>query len=170
MLRFTYHSGIYTLTASMMVNTGLQTLWDFISKPENLSNITPPEMDFQITFRSSLNGKEMYPGQIIIYDVKPLPFFKSSWVTEITHVHDKKYFIDEQRFGPYQFWHHQHMIRETDGGVEMIDIVSYKLPMGFAGRWLAGRMVRKQLRKIFDFRKQQMEKYFPYRVIPGSQA
>lgn len=170
MLRFTYQSGIYTLTSSMMVNTGLQTLWDFISKPENLTKITPPDMNFRITFRSSLPGKNMYSGQIITYNVKPLPFLDSSWVTEITKVEDKKYFIDEQRFGPYKFWHHQHMIRETDHGIEMTDIVSYKLPMGFAGRWLAGRMVRNQLRKIFDFRKQQMEKYFPDRVIPGSQA
>lgn len=161
MLKFSYQSGICTLTAKTIVKTDLQTVWDFISLPENLSKITPPEMDFRITFRSSLDGEKMYPGQIIAYRVKPLPFFKSSWVTEITQVQENKFFIDEQRFGPYRFWHHQHIIKEISEGVEMTDIVSYKLPMGFIGRWFGGWMVRQQLKKIFDFRGRQMLKYFP---------
>ena len=103
----------------------------------------------------------MYPGQIITYQVKPLPFFSASWVTEITQVQEKKFFIDEQRFGPYSFWHHQHIIRETNEGVQMTDIVSYKLPLYFVGRWFGGWMVRKQLQKIFSYRAKQMEKLFP---------
>jgi ligand-binding SRPBCC domain-containing protein len=160
MLQFSYQSGLYTLVSKMIVKTDLQTLWDFISLPENLSKITPPEMDFRITFRSSLNGGRMYPGQIIAYKVRPLPVFDASWVTEITQVQEKKFFIDEQRFGPYKFWHHQHIIKEVPDGVEMTDIVSYKLPMGFIGRWFGGWMVRRQLKKIFDYRSRQMEKLF----------
>ena len=160
MMQFSYQSGLYTLVSRMIVKTDLQTLWDFISLPANLSKITPPEMDFRITFRSSLNGDKMYPGQIIAYKVKPLPVFDASWVTEITQVQEKKFFIDEQRFGPYKFWHHQHIIKEVTDGVEMTDIVSYKLPLGFIGRWFAGWLVRKQLRKIFGYRTGQMEKLF----------
>jgi ligand-binding SRPBCC domain-containing protein len=144
----------------MIVKTDLLTLWNFISLPENLSKITPPEMDFRITFRSSLNGGRMYPGQIIAYKVRPLPVFDASWVTEITQVQEKKFFIDEQRFGPYKFWHHQHIIKEVPDGVEMTDIVSYKLPLGFIGGWFGGWMVRRQLKKIFDYRSRQMEKLF----------
>ncbi len=160
MLQFSYQSGLYTLVSKMIVKTDLQTLWDFISLPENLSKITPPEMDFRITFRSSLNGGRMYPGQIIAYKVRPLPVFDASWVTEITQVQEKKFFIDEQRFGPYKFWHHQHIIKEVPDGVEMTDIVSYKLPLGFIGRWFGGWMVRRQLKNIFDYRSRQMEKLF----------
>jgi ligand-binding SRPBCC domain-containing protein len=160
MLQFSYQSGLYTLVSKMIVKTDLQTLWDFISLPENLSRITPPAMDFMITFRSSLNGDKMYSGQIIAYKVKPLPVFDASWVTEITQVQEKKYFIDEQRFGPYKFWHHQHIIRETPEGVEMTDIVSYKLPMAFIGRWFGGWLVRQQLKSIFNYRTIQLEKIF----------
>jgi len=160
MLQFSYQSGLYTLVSKMIVKTDLQTLWDFISLPENLSKITPPEMDFRITFRSSLNGDKMYPGQIIAYKVKPLPVFDAGWVTEITQVQEKKIFIDEQRFGPYKFWHHQHIIKEVTDGVEMTDIVSYKLPLGFIGRWFGGWLVKRQLKKIFDYRTQQMNKMF----------
>jgi len=160
MLQFSYHSGLYTLVSKMIVKTDLQTLWDFISLPENLSKITPPEMDFRITFRSSLDNGKMYPGQIIAYKVKPLSVFDASWVTEITQVQEKKFFIDEQRFGPYKFWHHQHIINEAPDGVEMTDIVSYKLPLGFIGRWFGGWMVRRQLKNIFDYRSRQMDKLF----------
>jgi len=145
----------------MELKTDIQTLWNFISQPENLSKITPPQMDFRITFRSSLEYGKMYSGQIIAYKVKPLPFFNASWVTEIIQVQEKKFFIDEQRFGPYRFWHHQHMIKEVPGGVEMTDIVSYKLPLGFIGRWFGGRLVRRQLKNIFDYRTRQMETIFP---------
>ena len=160
MLQFSYQSGLFTLTSKMLVKADLQSAWDFISLPENLSKITPPAMDFRITFRSSLDGGKMYPGQIIAYKVKPLPLFNASWVTEITQVQEKKFFIDEQRFGPYRFWHHQHIIKEVPGGVEMTDIVSYKLPLGFIGRWFGGWMVRRQLKAIFDYRTIQLEKIF----------
>jgi ligand-binding SRPBCC domain-containing protein len=93
MLQFSYQSGLYTLVSKMIVKTDLQTLWNFISLPENLSKITPPEMDFRITFRSSLNGGRMYPGQIIAYKVRPLPVFDASWVTEITQVQEKKFLL-----------------------------------------------------------------------------
>lgn len=160
MLQFTHQSGIYTISAKTLVRTDVQTLWDFISLPENLLKITPPDMEFRITFRSSLDGEKMYPGQIIAYKLRPMPFFKASWVTEITQVLEKRFFIDEQRFGPYRFWHHQHILQEADGGIEMIDIVSYKLPYGFLGRWVGGRLVRKKLKGIFDYRAKRMKEIF----------
>ncbi|MBE0662769.1 MAG: SRPBCC family protein [Bacteroidales bacterium] len=144
----------------MLIKADLQSAWDFISLPENLSKITPPQMDFRITYRSSLDGDKMYPGQIICYKVKPLPFFNASWVTEITQVQEKRFFIDEQRFGPYRFWHHQHIIKEVPEGVEMTDIVSYKLPLGMIGRWFVGWLVRRQLKNIFEYRSRQMDKIF----------
>ncbi len=160
MLQLSYQSGLFTLISRIEVNTDIQTIWDFISLPENLSRITPPEMDFRITFRSTLEGEKMYPGQIITYNVRPLPFFNASWITEITQVKEKSFFIDEQRFGPYRFWHHQHNISETPGGTVITDIVSYKLPFGIIGRWIAGWMVKEQLKKIFSYRNRQMNLLF----------
>src|SRR5690606_37400643 len=106
-------------------------MWEFIANPKNLAIITPPDMGFK-----TLSGdeKQMFPGQIIHYTITPLFGLKFEWVTEITHVSGKSFFVDEQRYGPYKFWHHKHFLNEIEGGIEMEDIVHYKLPMGFIGK------------------------------------
>jgi ligand-binding SRPBCC domain-containing protein len=160
MIIIIYQSGIFVLQSSLLVKASLDEVWNFISVPENLSKITPPEMNFKITFQSALNEKGMYAGQIISYKLSPMSFYRAGWVTEITQVQERKFFIDEQRFGPYSFWHHQHIISETEGGVEMKDIVSFKLPFGGLGNMLGGWFVKKQLKKIFSYRSQKMEELF----------
>ena len=124
--------------------------WDFFSSPANLQKITPEKLGFKIV--SKHHGEKMYAGQIIEYYVKPLFGIPLYWMTEITHVVDKKYFIDEQRFGPYSMWHHQHHFKETPDGVEMTDIVHYKLPLGILGDLANYLFVKKQLKGIFDYR------------------
>jgi ligand-binding SRPBCC domain-containing protein len=161
MVQISYQSGIFTLQASMLVNASLDEAWKFISVPENLFRITPPEMNFSITFQSDMGDKAMYAGQIISYRVSPMPFFRTSWVTEITQVQERKFFIDEQRFGPYRFWHHQHILEEKEKGVEMRDIVSFKLPFGSLGSFLGGWFVKRQLKSIFQYRTQRMRELFP---------
>lgn len=123
---------IYTLKKKQFLPITLDQAWDFFSSPVNLKKITPEYMGFKIT--SDLGDGRMYPGQIISYEVTPVLGLPMSWTTEITHVLDKKYFVDEQRFGPYSFWHHQHWFTEVEGGIEMTDIVNYGLPLGFIGR------------------------------------
>ena len=122
---------IYSLTKKQFLPISLDQAWDFFSSPINLKKITPEYMGFEIT--SDLGDGKMYPGQIITYVVTPVLGIPMSWATEITHVVDKKYFVDEQRFGPYTFWHHQHWFKTVEGGVEMTDIVNYGLPLGFLG-------------------------------------
>lgn len=124
--------------------------WDFFSSPANLQKITPEKLGFKIV--SKHHGEKMYAGQIIEYYVKPLFGIPLYWMTEITHVADKKYFIDEQRFGPYSMWHHQHHFKETPEGIEMTDIVHYKLPFGILGEMAHSLFVKKQLKGIFDYR------------------
>ncbi len=87
-------------------------------------------------------------------------------MTEITQVSENKYFIDEQRFGPYKFWHHQHHFREIDGGTEMNDILTYGLPMGMLGRIANGLFVANKLQQIFEYRKRKVVDLFgPYTKI-----
>jgi len=103
----------------------------------------------------------MYPGLIISYTVKPLLGIKMIWVTEITHVEDMKYFVDEQRIGPYSMWHHEHFIEPSGDGVLMTDIVSYSPPFGFLGA-LANRIfIGKQLESIFRYRENKLKELFP---------
>lgn len=148
---------LYQLHAIQSIPVSQQVAWDFLSNPANLANITPDDMGFTI-----LSGADrpMFAGQIIQYKVKPFPFYSTKWVTEITHVQEGEYFVDEQRYGPYALWHHKHFIKAIDGGVEMEDIIDYKLPLGILGQLAHPLLVKKQLEQIFAFREQKLIELF----------
>jgi ligand-binding SRPBCC domain-containing protein len=148
---------LYTKKSVQKLPITLQVAWDFISNPKNLAVITPPEMGFK-----TLSGDDgpMFSGQIIHYTIKPIFGLKMQWVTEITHVENRKYFVDEQRYGPYTFWHHKHFLKEIPGGVEMEDIVHYKLPLGILGQMVQPFLVKPNLDKIFQFRRKKLVEMF----------
>ena len=149
----------YQLKTKQRLPIGLDEAWGFFSSPANLKQITPAHMGFDITSGYSV-GDKMYEGMIITYKVKPVLGIPLDWMTEITHIEDKVYFVDEQRFGPYDLWHHQHWFKAIDGGVEMQDIVNYKLPLGFMGTIANSLFVGKQLKGIFDYRFKKLEQIF----------
>jgi ligand-binding SRPBCC domain-containing protein len=151
-------SKVYSLKTVQQLPISLDEAWDFFSSPANLKEITPDELGFKII--SKHHGEKMYAGQIVEYKVSPIAGIPIYWMTEITHVEDKKYFIDEQRYGPYSLWHHQHHFKESNGGVEMTDIVHYKLPMWFLGDLANNFFVQNQLRGIFDYRYKKVEELF----------
>lgn len=148
---------IYTLHKKQKLPISVDTAWQFLSDPKNLKVITPDYMSFNI-----LSGADrpMFAGQIIQYIVTPVLGIKTKWVTEITNVVDKHYFVDEQRFGPYALWHHKHFIKEIEGGVEMEDIIDYKIPFGFIGQLAHPLLVKPKLNEIFEYRKQKLEALF----------
>lgn len=148
---------IYTLHKKQKLPITMQEAWDFLSSPKNLKTITPDYMGFNI-----LSGADrpMFAGQIIQYIVTPVLGIKTKWVTEITHVKEGEYFVDEQRFGPYALWHHKHFIKAIDGGVEMEDIIDYKVPMGILGRMVHPFIVKPKLNEIFNYRTQKLEELF----------
>jgi ligand-binding SRPBCC domain-containing protein len=150
---------IYTIKTKQFLRTNIETAWKFMSSPKNLAKITPSYMGFHI-LTDEEDIKTAYSGQIIEYTVSPVLGIKMHWLTEITHLVEKKYFVDEQRFGPYSFWHHKHFIREVEGGVEMIDIVHYKLPLGILGRIANALFVKKQLAEIFNYRYEKLEQLY----------
>jgi len=148
---------LYQIHVKQNLPISLQEAWDFFSDPMNLNKITPDNMGF-VTLSGA--DRKMYPGQIIQYEVTPLLGIKMNWVTEITHVVQNEYFVDEQRFGPYALWHHKHSLTPIEGGVLMHDVVHYKLPLGFLGRIAHALFVKKQIQNIFDYRTQQLELLF----------
>jgi ligand-binding SRPBCC domain-containing protein len=150
--------GFYQLHKTQKIPATIEQVWDFISSPANLKKITPEYMGFNIT--SKMLSDKMYPGMIISYKVSPVLGIKMTWVTEITHVKEKEYFVDEQRVGPYSMWHHEHKIEAIEGGVLMTDIVSYKPPFGFLGSIANSVLIKKQLKEIFDYRIIAVEKLF----------
>ena len=148
----------YQFRTNQFLKTDIDTIWDFASSPANLKEITPDYMLFNITSKNL--PEKMYPGMIIAYEVSPLLNIKMNWVTEITQVKDKSFFIDEQRMGPYKMWHHQHFFEEQNNGVLMTDIVTYIPPFGILGDFANALFIKKQLRDIFDYRYKAMDKKF----------
>ena len=151
-------SKVYSIKTVQVLPISLEKAWDFFSSPANLAEITPKNLGFNII--SKHHGEKMYAGQIIEYKVSPVLGIPLYWMTEITHVEQHKFFVDEQRFGPYSMWHHQHHFKEVPGGVEMTDIVHYKMPFWFLGDIANSVFVKKQLNDIFDYRFKAVEKIF----------
>lgn len=149
---------IYTLQRTQFLPISMAEAWDFFSTPRNLSKITPEHMGFKILYVSG--GEKTYAGQIIRYHVQILPGINVHWVTEITHVQEPEYFVDEQRFGPYALWHHQHRFRVVAGGVEMTDEVNYAIPLGFLGRLAHWLFVGREVNRIFEHRFTVLDRYF----------
>lgn len=150
---------LHTLTTTQLLKSDMNTVWEFMSSPLNLAKITPTYMRFNILSDKN-NFKEMYAGQLIEYTVTPLLGIKMYWATEITHVQNKQYFVDEQRFGPYKLWHHKHFLKEVPGGIEMTDVVHYKIPLGFIGRMANRLFIQNKVKEIFDYRFKKLEELF----------
>jgi ligand-binding SRPBCC domain-containing protein len=148
---------IFQIKSIQKLPMTLDESWDFFSDPRNLPKITPPWLNLKIT--SDLPAK-MYEGMIITYKVYPFLGIPSNWVTEITQLREKEFFIDDQRFGPYKFWHHQHHFKEIDEGIEMTDIVNYALPFDLLSRPLNELLIRKKVKEIFKFREKVLVNLF----------
>ncbi len=148
----------YSFQTKQCIPISIEQAWDFFSSPANLQRITPAEMGFEIISR--FHGLRMYPGQLIEYKVRPLLGMPVYWMTEITQVQEPLYFIDQQRFGPYALWHHQHHFKAIPGGVEMTDIIHYRIPFGPLGDLANWLFVKKKLEGIFQFRYKVVEDLF----------
>jgi ligand-binding SRPBCC domain-containing protein len=150
-------SKVYNLKTVQFIPCTMEKAWEFFSSPANLSKITPSNLNFKILSKELTS---MYAGQIFEYKVHPVLGIPLYWMTEITHVQHHQYFVDEQRYGPYSMWHHQHHFKVVDGGVEMTDIVHYKLPLWFLGDIANTLFVKNQLKNIFEHRFKVVDELF----------
>ena len=148
---------IFRLEKSINLPITIEECWQFFSSPKNLKVITPAYMGFNII---DVEETSMYPGQIIKYNVTPLFGINMKWVTEISHAKKNKFFVDEQRFGPYKFWHHKHIFKVIDGGVKVIDILDYALPFGFLGVLFHPYLIKPKLDEIFNYREKKLIEIF----------
>ncbi|MDE0807652.1 MAG: SRPBCC family protein [Longimicrobiales bacterium] len=148
---------MYCLRQKQILPISRSVLWDFVSSPENLNRITPPEMGFQIIGEAS---KQIASGDFIEYRVKVPVLGRISWLTEIKYVENGFSFVDEQRVGPYKLWIHHHRLLEVEGGTSMTDEIRYVLPFGYLGKFSHCLFVRRNLESIFRFRRQALEEIF----------
>jgi ligand-binding SRPBCC domain-containing protein len=149
---------VHSIKTVQKIPVSIEEAWNFFSSPANLQAITPGNMRFEVISKD--HGEKMYSGQVIEYKVSPLLRIPLYWMTEITHADELKYFIDVQRKGPYSLWHHQHHFKKMEGGVEMTDIVHYKNPWGFIGEIANSVFIKRQLKKIFEYRFLKVEELF----------
>ena len=153
-----YKSGIYSLKVKQVINQPIEEIWSFFSSPKNLNELTPKNMNFKII---SGRADDFFPGKIISYSVNPFKYYNLKWVTEITHIEKNKFFIDEQRFGPYKMWHHEHHFKKNkDNTTTIYDKVIYKLPYGLIGRIAHKLFIKNRLAEIFNFRQERIKKLF----------
>ncbi|MBF0278485.1 MAG: SRPBCC family protein [SAR324 cluster bacterium] len=148
---------LYRLERTQELNKNLDETWAFFSNPANLEKITPDDLNFKIV---SPLPEKVYPGLLIEYKITLPMGIPISWVTEIKHVEAPYLFIDEQRFGPYRFWYHEHRFQSSKTGTTMTDTLHYQMPFGFLGRLVHFLVVNEQLQNIFNFRFQYLEKFF----------
>lgn len=149
---------IYYYKTEQFLSTDIQTAWDFFSSANNLARITPPELDFKIL--THLDEKDIYEGMLIEYMVKPLFGILLHWQTEIRKIKKPEMFIDKQLKGPYKIWEHTHEFIQKEKGVLMKDSVKYQLPFGIVGIVAHSLMVRKKIERIFNYRKEILNKIF----------
>ena len=153
-----HDAGLYTLYAKQTVQKDISVLWDFFSKPSNLNKLTPEDVSFNI---KSGKSDSFYEGKIISYKIRLFKLFSFNWITEISIVKDNLYFIDNQIFGPYKMWHHEHHFKvNLDGSTEIIDKVKYRLPCYKIGEFMHKLFIKKKLISIFTYRHKIINKLF----------
>ncbi len=148
---------IHRLTRQQVVPAPLGEVWAYFATPKNLNEMTPPNMHFEIVHGGEVT---MFQGQLIEYRVQFMPMLKSRWLTEIAHVENEAYFVDEQRIGPYRFWYHEHRFEAVTGGTRIHDQITYALPFGPLGDLVHAIWVGPRLHSVFDFRRDKIEELF----------
>ncbi len=148
---------IHRLYHQQIIKAPLEEVWAYFATPENLNEMTPDDMKFEI-----IHGDEgkMFQGQTIEYRVQFMPLIKSLWLTEIAHVNEGSYFVDEQQIGPYRLWYHEHRFEAVDGGTQITDQVTYVMPFSFLGDIVHALWVKNRLKGIFDFRQKKVTELF----------
>jgi ligand-binding SRPBCC domain-containing protein len=148
---------MHTLKQSQTLPVSRGKLWNFISVPQNLNEITPPKMAFKIVGELP---KSAYAGLLLEYKVKIPLLGWTSWLTEIKYVNEGYSFMDEQRVGPYKLWLHTHTLEEVTGGTKMTDEIYYQMPFGPIGSIAHFIFVRRTLKQIFDYRREKLDEIF----------
>lgn len=147
----------YELIRIIELPVAIEKAWDFFSNPNNLSQIMPSDMRFKVIKGATL---PLHAGQIIQYKVTPLPYFNTTWVSEISHINKPHFFCDTQLEGPYTLWHHKHYLEKTKNGTKITDVIHYQIPLGFLGKLLHPLLVKPKLDAIFKYRSEQIKLLF----------
>jgi hypothetical protein len=155
------HSYLHTFHATQVVARPLDEVFAFFSDAVNLAALTPPALSF--TLRSAPPRVER--GSTIAYALR-LHGLPIRWKTLIAQWDPPRRFVDVQLRGPYRLWRHVHDFRPVEGGVEVLDRVDYLIPFAPFGE-VASRRVAREIRQIFDYRREALARLFPVETSAG---
>ena len=147
----------YRLHRRQLVGGDVPAVFAFFKSPHNLEAITPPWLGFRVLEASD---REVRAGTRISYRLR-LHGIPVQWESRIAEYRENETFTDEQLVGPYRSWYHRHLFRAVPGGVEIEDVVEYRMPFGLLGRLAHAVVVRRQLARIFDYRARVIGERFP---------
>lgn len=142
-------------TQYQFINANLEKTFEFFSQAENLEKITPEHLNFSIINKSH---PKIQLGTKIEYKLK-IHGINLKWITLIEKWNPPHDFVDLQEKGPYKYWHHTHSFHPYLNGVLMKDSIKYSVPGGPVSD-IIHFFVKKDLTKIFRFRKKIIEKIF----------
>ena len=150
----------HILERQQWIGRPLEEVFDFFSRAENLTLVTPPWMHFDLKTPIPI---EMRSGTQIDYRISFLGV-PMHWRTMIDQWNPGSGFLDVQESGPYAWWEHHHEFHPMGGGVLMTERVSYRLPFGWIGLVAHWLVVRRALDTIFDFRFERIQEILTDRV------
>jgi ligand-binding SRPBCC domain-containing protein len=139
---------VYRLERQQVVPGAPDEVFAFFADAFNLEEITPPWLHFRVDAEGPI---AMRPGTLIPYRLR-LHGVPVRWLTRIEAWEPARRFQDVQLRGPYRVWRHTHTFAPHEGGTAMRDRVDYALPLGPLGRLAHAALVRRDLKRIFDFR------------------
>jgi ligand-binding SRPBCC domain-containing protein len=148
---------LHFLSRTQQLPISQDVAWAFFANPANLASITPAWLRFRDI--TPVQAKLVREGYVYWFELRPLGLFPVRWLGEITHVDAPHSFTDEQKMGPFRYWHHTHTMVPVEDGVEVQDALYYIPPPGIFGGMCHG-FLRRQLEGMFDYRSRMLEEFF----------
>jgi len=139
----------FCLTTELLVTEPRSQVFEFFADAFQLETLTPPWLHFSVRTPRPI---DMQRGTLIDYKLR-LHGIPVRWRSEISTWDPPHQFVDEQRKGPYRYWHHLHTFEDVPNGTLVRDFVRYSMPLGFI---LHPLLVRRDLTQIFEYRREAM--------------
>ncbi len=139
---------------SSFIDAPVEVVFAFHQRPDAIELLTPPERNIEVVHRSG--GIEA--GAIVEFLI-PVGPFRIRWLAHHIAYEKNRVFIDEQRKGPFAAWVHAHHFAVEGEGTRLTDSIEFAMPGGRMVEAVAGRWIKRDLRRMFEYRHEVTKKY-----------
>ena len=152
------------------------TVFAFFADPANLPRLMPAWQKAKVVRASIIpppgtdldkpRSRQMAAGagSAITIAFRPFPLspVQLTWDARIVEFEWDDHFCDQQASGPFAYWRHCHRVsdqpRQSLAGTTIVDDLAYELPLGMLSEPAHALFVRRQIKRIFEYRQQQLLK------------